>query len=85
MQPGRIPRRLRVTGLDGGGQAGGAAAERVAARDDLHAIVHLGDYFYEYGPGQYGYGPQDMYLGTRLGAAEAVEAGRRAGEAASHG
>lgn len=28
----------------------------LAARDDLQLIVHLGDYFYEYGPGEYGYG-----------------------------
>ena len=28
----------------------------LAARDDLDAILHLGDYMYEYGPGEYGYG-----------------------------
>jgi len=28
----------------------------LAERDDLHAILHLGDYLYEYGPGEYGYG-----------------------------
>lgn len=42
-------------------QAGFFTAYRaLAARDDLHAIVHLGDYLYEYGPGQYGYGQQDI-------------------------
>ncbi|HEX2772757.1 MAG TPA: alkaline phosphatase D family protein, partial [Micromonosporaceae bacterium] len=41
-------------------QAGWFSAYRgLAARDDLHAIVHLGDYLYEYGPGQYGYGRED--------------------------
>lgn len=28
----------------------------LARRTDLHAILHLGDYLYEYGPGEYGYG-----------------------------
>ena len=28
----------------------------LAARDDLDAVVHLGDYLYEYAPGQYGHG-----------------------------
>ncbi|CAN5424431.1 alkaline phosphatase D family protein [soil metagenome] len=38
-------------------QAGWFSAYRgIAARDDLHAVVHLGDYVYEYGPGEYGYG-----------------------------
>lgn len=42
-------------------QAGWFAAYRgIAARDDLHAVVHLGDYLYEYGPGQYGYGSDDV-------------------------
>ncbi|MBB6376772.1 alkaline phosphatase D [Pseudonocardia eucalypti] len=35
-------------------QAGFFAAYRyLAERDDLHAVVHLGDYFYEYGSRQY--------------------------------
>ncbi len=38
-------------------QAGWFSAYRgLAARDDLHAILHLGDYLYEYAPGGYGYG-----------------------------
>lgn len=41
-------------------QAGWFTAYRhLGERDDLHAVLHLGDYFYEYGPGEYGYGPQD--------------------------
>ena len=41
-------------------QAGWFSAYRgLAARDDLHAVVHLGDYLYEYGPGEYGYGPDN--------------------------
>ena len=38
-------------------QAGWFSAYRhLARRDDLHAVLHLGDYLYEYGPGEYGYG-----------------------------
>lgn len=38
-------------------QAGWFSAYRhLAARDDLHAVLHLGDYLYEYAPGEYGYG-----------------------------
>jgi len=33
---------------------------RIAEREDLDAVVHLGDYIYEYGPGTYG----DENLGT---------------------
>jgi alkaline phosphatase D len=29
----------------------------LAARTDLHAVLHLGDYLYEYAPGEYGPGP----------------------------
>ena len=32
----------------------------LAARGDLDAILHLGDYLYEYAPGQYGYGQGDV-------------------------
>jgi alkaline phosphatase D len=42
-------------------QAGWFTAYRaLAKRDDLHAVLHLGDYLYEYGPGQYGYGFNDV-------------------------
>ena len=42
-------------------QAGHFSAYRhLAARDDLQAIVHLGDYLYEYAPGEYGYGQGDI-------------------------
>ena len=38
-------------------QAGWFTAYRhLARRDDLHAVIHLGDYLYEYAPGEYGYG-----------------------------
>ena len=38
-------------------QAGFFAAYRgIAARDDLHAVLCLGDYLYEYAPGEYGNG-----------------------------
>jgi alkaline phosphatase D len=42
-------------------QAGWFSAYRhLARRDDLHAVIHLGDYLYEYGPGQYGYGNDNV-------------------------
>jgi alkaline phosphatase D len=42
-------------------QAGWFSAYRhLANRNDLHAILHLGDYIYEYGPGEYGYGQGDV-------------------------
>jgi alkaline phosphatase D len=31
-----------------------SAYRHLAARDDLDAVLHLGDYLYEYGPGEYG-------------------------------
>jgi alkaline phosphatase D len=41
-------------------QAGYFAAYRgLARRNDLDAILHLGDYFYEYGAGGYGEGPEN--------------------------
>ena len=36
-----------------------SAYRHLAARDDLDAVLHLGDYVYEYGPGEYGYGKSD--------------------------
>ena len=42
-------------------QAGWFSAYRhLADRDDLDAVLHLGDYIYEYGPGEYGYGQDDV-------------------------
>ena len=42
-------------------QAGWFSAYRhLADRDDLDAVLHLGDYLYEYGPGEYGYGQSDQ-------------------------
>ncbi|WP_232677462.1 alkaline phosphatase [Nocardioides sp. R-C-SC26] len=46
-------------------QAGWFSAYRgLAERDDLHAVLHLGDYLYEYGPGKYGYGFNDRDIRT---------------------
>ena len=39
-----------------GRPAGSPPTAHLAKRDDLHAVLHLGDYLYEYGPGEYGYG-----------------------------
>jgi alkaline phosphatase D len=42
-------------------QAGWFAAYRgLAQREDLHAVLHLGDYLYEYAPGEYGYGQSNQ-------------------------
>jgi alkaline phosphatase D len=54
-------------------QAGWFTAYRgLVQRDDLHAVVHLGDYFYEYGPGEYGYGPDDVDIRPHVPAHEIV-------------
>ncbi|MCB1685890.1 MAG: alkaline phosphatase D family protein, partial [Pseudomonadales bacterium] len=43
---------------------------RVAERDDLDAVLHLGDYFYEYAPGEYGNGAE--YGRSHLPAREVI-------------
>jgi alkaline phosphatase D len=54
-------------------QAGWFSAYRgLAERDDLHAVLHLGDYLYEYGPGQYGYGIDDQDIRSHVPAHEMV-------------
>jgi alkaline phosphatase D len=54
-------------------QAGWFSAYRhLAARTDLHAILHLGDYIYEYGPGEYGYGKSDTDIRPHVPAREIV-------------
>ncbi|WP_182920364.1 alkaline phosphatase D family protein [Nocardioides cavernaquae] len=54
-------------------QAGWFSAYRhLAAREDLHAILHLGDYLYEYGPGQYGYGKDEVDIRPHSPAREMV-------------
>jgi alkaline phosphatase D len=57
-------------------QAGWFTAYRaLAARDDLHAVVHLGDYLYEYGPGEYGYGQANRDIRPHVPAHEMVSLG----------
>jgi len=54
-------------------QAGYFSAYRgLADRLDLHAVVHLGDYLYEYGPGQYGMGMDDVDVRRHVPAHEMV-------------
>ncbi|WP_374458113.1 alkaline phosphatase [Nocardioides sp.] len=54
-------------------QAGWFAAYRhLAARDDLFAVIHLGDYLYEYGPGEYGYGRDNTDVRPHVPAHEMV-------------
>ena len=65
-------------------QAGYFTAYRgLAKRTDLHAVLHLGDYLYEYGPGGYGYGKGDVDIrrhvpGARDGLAGRLPAAARA-------
>ena len=57
-------------------QAGWFSAYRhLAARDDLHAILHLGDYVYEYAPGEYGYGQGNVDVRRHDPATEMVQLG----------
>ena len=54
-------------------QAGYFSSYRhLASRDDLHAVLHLGDYVYEYGPGEYGYGHDNRDIRPHVPAREMV-------------
>ncbi|MDT9593675.1 alkaline phosphatase D family protein [Nocardioides zeae] len=54
-------------------QAGWFHAYRhLAARDDLDAILHLGDYLYEYAPGEYGLGQDNVDVRAHVPAREIV-------------
>ncbi len=54
-------------------QAGYFSAYRhLARRSDLDAVIHLGDYLYEYAPGQYGYGNSDRDIRPHVPAREMV-------------
>ncbi|WP_240641208.1 alkaline phosphatase D family protein [Nocardioides ferulae] len=62
--PNALPENLRfgVTSC-ANLQAGWFTAYRgLAQRDDLHAVLHLGDYLYEYPSGGYGYGSADQVI-----------------------
>jgi alkaline phosphatase D len=54
-------------------QAGWFSAYRhLARRDDLQAVIHLGDYLYEYAPGEYGYGRANTDIRPHAPAREMV-------------
>ena len=54
-------------------QAGWFSAYRhLAARDDLQAVIHLGDYLYEYAPGEYGYGRSNTDIRPHVPAREMI-------------
>lgn len=54
-------------------QAGWFSVYRhLADRDDLDAVLHLGDYLYEYGPDEYGYGSANTNVREHRPAHEAV-------------
>ena len=69
-----MPRNLRFGVVSCANlQAGFFSAYRgIAARNDLHAVVHLGDYLYEYGPGEYGYGKNNVDIRSHQPAHEMV-------------
>ncbi len=57
-------------------QAGFFSAYRgLARRDDLHAVLCLGDYLYEYGPGEYGLGMGNRDVRSHQPAREMVSLG----------
>jgi alkaline phosphatase D len=60
--PDATPSRLRFgVASCANYQAGYFGAYRhLARREDLDAVIHLGDYLYEYGPGEYGAGSQNV-------------------------
>ena len=68
------PERLRMGVVScSNWQAGYFSAYRhLADRDDLDLVLHLGDYIYEYAPGEYGYGPEDIDIRTHLPRREMV-------------
>ncbi len=45
----------------------------LANRNDLHAVLHLGDYIYEYAPGGYGYGRSNVDVRRHVPAREIVK------------
>ncbi len=47
----------------------------LAARNDLDAVIHLGDYLYEYAPGRYGYGNSNQDIRSHVPAREMVSLG----------
>jgi alkaline phosphatase D len=49
-----------------------SAYGHLARRDDLHAVIHLGDYLYEYAPGEYGYGRANTDIRPHAPAREMV-------------
>jgi alkaline phosphatase D len=61
-----LPRRVRFGVVScSNWQAGWFAAYRhLAVRGDLDAVLHLGDYLYEYGSGEYGYGQGNVDVRT---------------------
>ena len=57
-------------------QAGWFSAYRhLGKHTELDAVLHLGDYLYEYGPGEYGYGSSNQDIRRHLPAREMVSLG----------
>jgi phosphodiesterase/alkaline phosphatase D-like protein len=73
-RPRSTPRNLRFGIVSCSNlQAGWFSAYRhLAARDDLDAVLHLGDYIYEYAPGEYGHGQDNEDIRPHVPAREMV-------------
>jgi alkaline phosphatase D len=70
--PSALPDNLRFAVAScANWQAGFFGAYRgIADRDDLHAVIHLGDYYYEYAPTEYGEGMDDSDVRPHVPAKE---------------
>jgi alkaline phosphatase D len=75
--PQTTPRRLRFGVVScSNWQAGWFSPYRhLARRDDLTAVLHLGDYLYEYGPGEFGLGQANTDVRRHLPKHEMVTLG----------
>lgn len=71
---GAAPRRMRLGVVSCANlQAGWFSSYRhLAARTDLDAVLHMGDYIYEYGNGEYGYGNKNVDIRPHVPAHEVL-------------
>ena len=72
--PSASPERLRMALVSCSNWEAGyfSAYRHLAARTDLDAVLHLGDYLYEYGTGSYGYGQSNLVVRAHEPAHEMV-------------
>jgi len=72
--PGDSPARLRLALVSCSNWEAGyfSPYRHLAARDDLDAVLHMGDYLYEYGTGEYAYGQANRVIRAHEPAHEMV-------------